>query len=93
MAYIRVIYRTKKNDFDYVSGDQLHTLINNDEITHFYRPSERKWINVKCDSIRTNKDQSHGPGRRRTDTLIDRRIEKQLPEQKRGNNVVKKPED
>jgi len=91
MAYIRVIYRTKRNDFDYVSGDQLDTLIKNDEITHFYRPSEKRWINVRRGSIRTNEDQSQGPGRRRTDALIDRKIKKQL--QKRGNGLNKKPED
>jgi hypothetical protein len=77
MAYIRVIYRTKQNDFDYVSGDQLDTLINGDEITHFYRPSEKRWVNVKCDPIRAAEDPSPGLGRRKTDTFIERRIKKQ----------------
>ena len=73
MAYIRVIYRTKKNHFDYVSGDLLDTLIKKDEITHFYRPSEKKWVDVKCDLIRAAGEPYQGPRRRRTDTLTDRK--------------------
>ncbi len=69
MAYIRVIYRIKKNHFDYVSGDLLDTLIKKDEITHFYRPSEKKWVDVKTDLIRATGGQYQGPRRRRTDAL------------------------
>ena len=50
MPHIRVINKTGK--FDYVSGDLLDSLIKLDEITHFYRASEKRWINIKFDPIR-----------------------------------------
>jgi hypothetical protein len=73
MAYIRVIYRTRKKNFDYVPGHLLDALIKNDEITHFYRPSERRWIDVKFDVIRTTEEGYKGPRRRSTDFVAERR--------------------
>ena len=72
MPHIRVINKTGK--FDYVSGDLLDSLIELDEITHFYRASENGWINIKLDPIRGRGggDCYLGPGRRRIDDWIDR---------------------
>ena len=72
MPNIRVIYQTGK--FDYVSGDLLDSLIKVGEITHFYRASEKRWINIKIDPIRGKGRRGSylGPGRRRIDDWIDR---------------------
>jgi len=66
MPYIRVIYKTK-DGFDYVSGDLLEVLIREDAITHFFRPSEKRWISVKFDHIRRGGSWYQGPERRSTD--------------------------
>jgi hypothetical protein len=65
MGYIRVIYR-KKEYFDYVSNDLLDGLISRDEISHFYRPSEKRWISVRADMIRGRSGSYQGPERRVT---------------------------
>jgi len=65
MPYIRVIYSIRKYDFDYVPADLLDTLIIEDQITHFYRPSEKRWINVRLDEIRGRGGCYQGPERRR----------------------------
>ena len=38
--------------FDYVPSDRLDPLITQGEISHFFRHSEGKWVNVKNDPIR-----------------------------------------
>lgn len=60
--YIRVVYR--KKGFDYVPGDLLEALIALDEITHFYRPAENRWISIKLDPIRGVGGSYQGPERR-----------------------------
>ena len=64
MSYIRVIYKTDK--FDYVPGDWLDFLITIEKIAHFYRASEKKWINVRFGPIRGRGGHYQGPERRRT---------------------------
>ncbi len=64
MAYIRVTYKNKEYDFDYVSTHQIAHLIAQDEITHFFRPSENRWVNVRCDKIRGSGGSYQGPERR-----------------------------
>jgi len=66
MPLIRVVYRAGGYDFNYVTSDHLDTLITHDEITHFYRPSERRWINIKLDPLRGSGDRYQGPERRGT---------------------------
>jgi hypothetical protein len=65
MAYIRVVYREKRVNFDYVPRNLLDALISQDEISHFYRPSERRWVSIKFDPMRGNGGCYQGPERRR----------------------------
>lgn len=67
MGCIRVIYRTKRYDYDYVSSGVLDTLIRQDEISHFYRPSEKRWVNVRFDLVRGRGGWYQGPERRRNE--------------------------
>jgi hypothetical protein len=70
MAYIRIAYKTKNKDFDYVPGHRLDSLIAEDEITHFFRPAEKRWVSVKFDPVRgEGGDAYQGPERRRNDHL------------------------
>ena len=66
MPYIRVIYKTK-NGFDYVSGDLLEALIRKDAITHFFRPSEKRWVSIIFDPVRRGGGWYQGPERRSGD--------------------------
>ena len=67
MAYIRVAYKTKDGDFDYVPGNRLETLIAQDEISHFFRPAEKRWVSIKFDAVREGGgDCYRGPERRRS---------------------------
>ncbi len=60
--YLRVVY--KKKSFDYIPADRLSMLITLDEITHFYRPSEKRWVSVRFDAIRGAGGRYNGPERR-----------------------------
>ena len=42
----------KNGKYDYVDNHTLDTLIDEDLILQFYRPSERKWIDVETDPVR-----------------------------------------
>ncbi len=64
MPLIRIVYRANKYGFDYVTGDHLDTLIAQDGISHFYRPSEGRWIDVKIDPVRGSGGGYQGPERR-----------------------------
>jgi hypothetical protein len=67
MAYIRVVYKTKDCNFDYVRENRLETMILREEISHFYRPSERQWIRIKFDAVREGGEEMYpGPERRKT---------------------------
>ncbi len=60
--YLRVVY--KKKSFDYIPADRLSMLITLDEITHFYRPSEKRWVSIRFDAIRGAGGRYSGPERR-----------------------------
>ncbi len=47
---IRVQYRDKK--YDYVGSQFLEGLIQERTIRQFFRPAEKKWINIDLDPIR-----------------------------------------
>jgi len=71
MAYIRVAYLKRDRDFDYVPGHRLTTLIAQDEISHFFRPAEKRWVSIKFDTVRgAGGDGYQGPERRRNDHTI-----------------------
>jgi hypothetical protein len=71
MAYIRVAYKKKDIDFDYVPGNRLDTLIDQDEISHFFRPAEKRWVSIKFDAVRgEGGDGYQGPERRRPDPAV-----------------------
>ncbi len=65
MAYIRVVYKTKECSFDYIPPDLLPRLIARDQISHFYRPSERRWVSARFDAVRKKAAPWEGPERRR----------------------------
>jgi len=64
MAHIRVVYKTKECSFDYVPANLLNLLIAQDEISHFYRPSEKKWVSTRFDAVREGVASWDGPERR-----------------------------
>ncbi len=63
MAYIRVKYRS--NTFDYIPDHLLDTLITLNEITHFYRAGDKKWVVLGLDPVRKKETNYHGPERRK----------------------------
>jgi hypothetical protein len=67
MPLIRVVYRANEYGFDYVTRELLDTLITKDEISHFYRQSERRWIDIRLDPVRGNGGGYQGPERRGKD--------------------------
>jgi hypothetical protein len=68
MPLIRVVYRAGEYAFDYVTSDLLDSLITQDEISHFYRPSESRWIDIKIDPVRGGRGGGYqGPERRGKD--------------------------
>jgi hypothetical protein len=48
----------KDDTFDYVNHRKLDALINEKAIKQFYRPQEKKWIDIEIDPIRR---ESSGP--------------------------------
>ncbi len=62
MPYIRVAFT--KGVIDYVADRHLELLIGENEITHFYRPSDKTWVNIKTDPIRGRGGFYLGPDRR-----------------------------
>ena len=86
MPLIRVVYKAKEYDFDYVPSDLLNTLITGDKITHFYRPSEEKWVNIRLDPVRGIGGGYQGPERRRMEHKSNPNEEKgYLPTGARGS--------
>jgi hypothetical protein len=81
MAYIRVIYRNKNFNYDYVPDYMLDLHIKKDEITHFYRPSEKTWTNVRLGPIRGRGGWYEGPERRATQSFA-KEEEQKLEENK-----------
>ena len=67
MPLIRVVYRAGEYAFDYVTSGLLDSLITQDEISHFYRPSESRWIDIRIDPVRGSGGGYQGPERRGKD--------------------------
>lgn len=65
---LRIQY--KNGTYDYVSRRMLDDLIKQEEIKQFYRPQEKKWVNIQVDSIRREWSGSYaGVERRQLTTL------------------------
>ena len=79
MPLIRVVYRANEFGFDYVTSDLLDSLITQDETTHFYRPSESRWIDIKIDPVRGSGGGYQGPERRGKDNSPKSIEEKRRP--------------
>jgi hypothetical protein len=76
MPLIRVVYKAEEYDFDYVPGILLDTLITGDKITHFYRPSEERWINIRLDPVRGSGGGYQGSERRKAELKPNPNAEK-----------------
>jgi hypothetical protein len=84
MAYIRVIYRKKASNFDYIPSHVLDLHIRRDDITHFYRPSEKRWVNVRLDPTRGKGGSYRGHERRSVETgkkAVEQRTEEKKTRQ------------
>ena len=87
MAYIRVVYKTKECPFDYIPRNLLNLLIAQDEISHFYRPSEKRWVSTRFDAVRQGVAPWDGPERRINVSAlrwVDRKG-KEIPSNVNGN--------
>jgi hypothetical protein len=49
------------------TSDLLDSLITQDVITHFYRPSESRWIDIRIHPVRGSRGGYQGPERRGKD--------------------------
>lgn len=78
MPLIRVVYRNEDHDFDYVTCDRLDTLIMQDEITHFFRPSERKWVNIRLEPVRGSGESIKDPNAEERLIILNRLKEKDV---------------
>ena len=55
--------------YDYVNAETLDRLLAANEIRGFYRPSEKRWIDVNCDPIRGSGGRYSGPDRRQSSNV------------------------
>ncbi len=63
MWHIAIKYRS--NTEDIVPPTMLDELITSDQIKQFYRPQEKKWVNINIDSIRRGGSSSYAGVERR----------------------------
>ena len=56
--------------YDIISADTLQSLIINGKIKKFYRYSERKWIIIGADPIRSKPLITHGGSERRSTKIV-----------------------
>ena len=64
MRHIEVKYKSGTHAF--VDDYLLDSLIHTEQITHFFRPSERRWVKIGVDPIRRKASPNPGRERRRT---------------------------
>ena len=69
MRHIEVKYQNGTHAF--VDDYLLDSLIHTEQITHFYRPSERQWIKIGVDPIRREEGPHPGRERRKTGHSLD----------------------
>jgi len=57
--------RLEDDRYDYVNGEAIEGLIEQKRIIMFYRPSEKKWVDISVDPIRRKRGIFYiGPERR-----------------------------
>jgi hypothetical protein len=56
-------------DYDFVNAETLDRLLAGNEIRQFYRPSEKRWIDVERDPIRGSGGGYLGPDRRQSSNV------------------------
>jgi hypothetical protein len=60
---LRVKFENEK--YDYVNSDVISDLIKRKQIAMFYRPSEKRWIDIRVDPVREERGIFYiGPERR-----------------------------
>ena len=64
MRHIEVEYQGGSHPF--VDDHSLEGLIKSNQIKQFFRPSEKRWITIGIDAVRSWKDNYCGRERRRT---------------------------
>ena len=64
MRHIEVEYQNDTHAF--VDDYSLENLIKSNQIKQFFRPSEKRWITVGIDTVRSGKGHYYGMERRRT---------------------------
>jgi hypothetical protein len=69
MRHIEVQYRDGTHAL--VDDYLLDSLIHTGRVTHFYRPSQRRWITVGVDPVRKEEGPRPGKERRRTGHLLE----------------------
>ncbi len=60
----------QNNHYDFVNTQTLDRLLAEKEIRQFYRPSEKRWIDVDTDPIRGLGGHYSGPNRRHTNVKL-----------------------
>ena len=57
------------NRYDFVDAETLDRLLASNEIRGFYRPSEKRWVDVSRDPIRGSGGRYSGPDRRQSSNI------------------------
>ena len=65
-----MLYVQYQNDgYDFVNTQTLDRLLRGKKVRQFYRPSEKRWIDVSCDPIRRSGGRYSGPDRRQSNDI------------------------
>ena len=80
MRHIEVEYQDGSHAF--VDDHSLENLIKSNRIKQFFRPSEKRWITIGIDAVRSSKGNYCGTERRRTG-----RTEEMIPSWVRRNHT------
>lgn len=67
---VRILY--KDNTYDMVSAFALQRLIESERVKMFYRYSEKRWVSIGADSVRSRGHAARyaGPERRMADVMM-----------------------
>jgi hypothetical protein len=80
MQFIQVVYpKDKRGSVDDITLDEL---IRSQKISHFYRPSEKRWVDIFVDPVRGSGQAHGGEGWKRRDTDWEEDSEPKAREEK-----------